>query len=486
MEAAVKNVITRKNPIYTGSVEGKTMIKTSNIKINHLKVIFLTALVLGLLAFGLPAAAQSQDNPTLTVLAEALNIRSGPDLNYPAFDTLTKGATVAIIGHNPQTGWWQVTSSYGSPGWVSGNPEYVSINGDTSGLSNAPSLIPDSHSPLPNPQSTGTLVFQTASGGAIYVINQDGTNLRYLTTGMDPALSPDGQQVAFVRWDGAEFGTLYTINLDGSEERAIVGGTRQAKSPTWSADGQEIILSFQHGGLRGPVEICREYDTDDGFRWPDDIGEITKSRRSADGFFVLCYIPREDLRWGLRRINVTTGQFEDLPHDQYSISPTWNPAQPWQLVYDGARGLVSLDLNQGTSWPLTEDIQDHGPVISPDGTRVAITYRQDNEHWDIHLLTIEGRERSRLTETSYATFAEQILAGQAPHTYNNVAPAWSPDGSQIAFLTDRTSQSPEAPVWEIWVMNADGSNQRPLFPAGTLAGITFQYDGMGERVLSWQ
>jgi hypothetical protein len=35
-------------------------------------------------------------------------------------------------------------------------------------------------------------------------------------------------------------------------------------------------------------------------------------------------------------------------------------------------------------------------------------------------------------------------------------------------------------------MNADGSNQRPLFPAGTLAGITFQYNGVDERVLSWQ
>jgi Tol biopolymer transport system component len=75
---------------------------------------------------------------------------------------------------------------------------------------------------------------------------------------------------------------------------------------------------------------------------------------------------------------------------------------------------------------------------------------------------------------------EQELNGETPHSYNNTAPTWSPDGSQIAFLTDRTGN------WEIWVMNADGSNQRPLFPAGLLDSIRLQYSGMDERMLSWR
>jgi hypothetical protein len=42
---------------------------------------------------------------------------------------------------------------------------------------------------------TGALVFQTQSGGGIYVISADGVGLRYLTHGIDPQLSPDGSQL---------------------------------------------------------------------------------------------------------------------------------------------------------------------------------------------------------------------------------------------------------------------------------------------------
>ena len=35
-------------------------------------------------------------------------------------------------------------------------------------------------------------------------------------------------------------------------------------------------------------------------------------------------------------------------------------------------------------------------------------------------------------------------------------------------------------------MNADGANQRLLFPEGTLAGLDVQYKGVGERLISWR
>ena len=338
---------------------------------------------------------------------------------------------------------------------------------------------------------SGTIVFQTVSGGPIYAVDADtlsgtgGGNLRYLTTGIDPALSPDGQQVAFTRWDDTQhgaFGSLWVINIDGGGERAILGEVRQPKSPVWSPDGSQIAINMQQGGRLSPEAKCGDglpsapllADRDgDYFR--------VKVEVEADGEIdaQLCYTLLPHPFWGLRLVDATTGDFKDLPADTFSYAPTWDPANDWRLVYDGERGLVNLDLDQGTTWALTDDTGDRAPVFSPDGSRIAVSYWQ-HDHWDIHVMNADGSGRVRLTETPLRAIVEARINGAETRSWNNVAPAWSPDGSQIVFLTDRTGS------WEIWTMGADGSNQQPLLPAGTMDGLAFEYNGVDERVLSWR
>lgn len=432
----------------------------------------LLALVAGII-FASGAAAQSEDTPTLTVLVAALNVRSGPDVSYPAFDTLTQGTTRGIIGYNAETGWWQVVSRFGSPGWVSGNAAYVSVNEAAIRRFVGPQA--QGVTPVTKAVTAGILVFQTASGGPIYAINQDGTNLRYLTTGMDPVLSPDEQWVAFSRWDTSQdgaLGSLWVINVDGSGERLIHKNVHNPRAPSWSPDGTQIAISMQHGGRVLPERVC------DASSVPRGAYDISLGHND-EGDRKFCYTLPPDPHWGLRLIDVATGNFKDLPGDTYSLSPTVDPNNSQHLVYDGDRGLVNLDLAANKTWALTDDLNDHSPVFSPDGSKIAVSFYQ-SDHWEVHVMNADGSGRIRLTQTSYVTLVQQELSGEMPHSYNNAAPTWSPDGSQIAFLTDRTDQ------WEIWVMNADGSNQRPMFPPDALAGIPLHYNGTDDQMLSWR
>jgi uncharacterized protein YraI len=469
----------------------RKLVTALRLTLHHLWVTALLALLVGGMVLVPNAAAQGGDSPQLTVLAEALNVRSGPGVNYPAVGLLARGDQVTLVGHHAASGWWQVDLPDGSTGWVSGGAAYVAVSGNTTDLPEvtapvpaatgasvpaAPGIQPTTSSPSPStPETGGTIVFQTVSGGPIYAVNADGSNLRYLTAGMDPALSPDGQWVAFTRWvdtQNGAFGSLWVINVDGTGERVILNDVRQPESPAWSPDGTQIAISMQHGGRVQEEHKCSSD------RPPREAYDVDVNR-DKEGDIEFCYTLPPHPYWGLRRVDVASGKFEDLPNDLFSYSPAWDPANVWRLVYDGERGLRSLDLNQGTSWALTDDVDDHSPAFSPDGSKIAVSYWQ-HDHWEIHVLNADGTGRVRLTQTSIRAILEQQIKGQMPKSWNNAAPAWSADGSQIAFLTDRTGQ------WEIWIMHADGTNQHPLLPGEVQAQLHLQYNGMEERMLSWR
>jgi Tol biopolymer transport system component len=83
------------------------------------------------------------------------------------------------------------------------------------------------------------------------------------------------------------------------------------------------------------------------------------------------------------------------------------------------------------------------PAWSPDGSRIAFHSDRDG-NMEIYVMEADGSNPTRLT--------------RGPS--NDMEPAWSPDGSRIAFESWRDGTS------NIYVMDADGSNQTKLTPSG--------------------
>ncbi len=444
-----------------------------------------------------PTEGPSEAKVTALVVARGLNVRSGPDTAYPGLGHLRKGDEAEVIGFHPDSGWLQIVFEEAplGRGWISGKAAYVTVTGsldalpvvevppwqptpapvaEQAALDALPAAVEEA-TPQPTPapvveQATpealsatsasleGKLVFQTSSGGDIYTINVDGTNLTYLTHGLDPAWSPDGSQVAFTRWYHTE-GGIYVINADGSGERLIFADP-QAKAPIWSPDGTRIAFTYQHGGHLTNWKKCRTFT-------PPGASEPIR----------FCFEMPADPWWKLGVVHLEDGRLDELYCHNYSYSPTWSPDgtriayasdQGLALTWEGATSAVSRDPNTGA---LSKNrTLDRSPEWSPDGTRIVFQFRS-HDHYEIVVMNADGAGRTQLTRNPPLN----------DRAINCVSPAWSSDGKYIVYLTDE--KGPQE--WEFYVMNADGSEQRPMFEAGVLDHLTFEYNNVDERVVSW-
>lgn len=73
---------------------------------------------------------------TGTVNTGALNVRTGPGVNYPAFTTLSNGARVTLIARDPSATWVKVILVDGRQGWVNASYMILSVPIGTLPVSN--------------------------------------------------------------------------------------------------------------------------------------------------------------------------------------------------------------------------------------------------------------------------------------------------------------------------------------------------------------
>ena len=413
---------------------------------------------------GLPADAESSVTATVAVTDSRLNVRSGPDVAYRILAKALPGQQYAAVGRSADSSWIQITGdALGTGyGWVAAEfvaltapvetlpvveadfaPAPTAPNAPTTGVS-LPVAPVTSARPVQQALS-GNLVVQTSLGGEFYVVDLATGASRYLVSGLDPAISPDGSTVAFTRGGGDN--GLFLIDIDGSNERRIYSGGEDLRSPTWSPDGSFIVFSR----LSGSYE-CR--DVGFGICLPDNpfLRSFDLSRRPE---------------FGLSRVNTDGGDFRDLPALTSAQAPSWNDIG---IVYQSNTGIeITEDTPDGTTRKVVGAPYYQDPDWQPGTDRIAFQSREGS-HWEIFTIAQDGNGLYALTKP-VTTLVDELPS--------NVAPAWSPDGQHVVYLSNRNDRN-SAGAWRLWVMNADGGDQRPL---GIDLDIDYTYSV--EQVVDW-
>ena len=258
-------------------------------------------------------------------------------------------------------------------------------------------------SPTPSPTASGVVAGTgtiSVAGPGLDVIDVDpgappGAKPNRLLDGRGGpyAWSPDGSRLLFIRQPSFD---LWVHDADGTETRLTTDITVQDAS--WSPDGGRIVLSQD-----GEIDVM-----------------------GADGS---------------RRRTLYRGQ------DAYNVDPVWSPdgstiafthvdraSQLWVMGSDGSdpHALVtSVQMHEYSQNPA---------AWSPDGTELAFGGVTGLD-LQVYVVGADGSGLRQLTHD--------------PRTALN--PSWSPDGSQIAYLSTQESSG-----WVVYVMNADGSDPHSL------------------------
>jgi len=259
--------------------------------------------------------------------------------------------------------------------------------------------LPAGHAAFPG--ANGKIAF--VRNGEIYVMNSDGTGQTNLTTiagpgGDDtPAWSPNGTKIAFTSDIGNQ--EIYVMNADGSGQTNLTQNAASDRQPTWSPDGTKIaFLSNRSGDF--------------------EIWSMNANGSSPTNLTMTPGI-QEDPAWAPDNTKIAYRQ----PVDLFTMNP------------DGTnQALFPLAIGPSVSQP----------DWSPDAQKIAFT--GDIPAVSTHIYVVNADATGGVTQLTSVGL--------------NSVPAYSPDGTKIAFVSHRDGNA------EIYVMNANGTGQANLTQNG--------------------
>jgi dipeptidyl aminopeptidase/acylaminoacyl peptidase len=237
------------------------------------------------------------------------------------------------------------------------------------------------------------------------------------------------------------------------------------------------------------------------------IKRVAGAQISPDGEWVAYTLTTTDLekeRSTTQIWMVSTRGGDPVPltmSGESASSPRWSPDGKY-LSFTASRGengrsqVWLLDRRGGEAQQLTDVEQGVGSYEwSPDGSRLVLTIRDPEESaaageggagssarsrarepWVIDRLQIKRDGTGYLTDTRKTHLyvfdvASKKLTQITSGRWDEGSPAWSPDGTRIAFVSNRTEDPDANSNSDVWVVAADNTDK-----GGTLVRIT-DYEG---------
>jgi len=290
---------------------------------------------------------------------------------------------------------------------------------------------------------------------------------------VDPQVSPDGRQVAYVRKHGdvmkdAFRGDIWTVGTDGTNHRPVVSN---AASPRWSPDGTRLAYV-----------AADEYGAQIFVRWMDSgvVAQVTRLRSgpssvtwSPDGRTIAYVMPVAEDPVPLVR------SLTPPPGAQWSPPPRVIEKLEYRgdgegYLKDEHAQIFVVPADGGTPRQLTTGAFDHDGTLAWTSDGATLLFSA-NRHPDGDYDPLDSEVHAiRVSDGTLTT----LTSRHGP----DAAPAVSPDGKQVAYVGfDDTYQGYQNRV--LSVMNRDGSNVRAISMALDRTVTSPQWAPGGREVL---